>query len=346
MKIKHQILSLIFYVFFNPIIPDLQASTVPLLSSQGNNDSSSALEVAAVANQQPYKPEATEGAYSRLAITRLWSMIPLEVELTEKELLECNTFEEFDRERITGAIKSTDSRNRVYAKVDEAAASHIENYIVDFFPAQSGIHKDLAFILREYLPLGAEQQDNLLLNIGYTVRESQNIIEQSRRERKECQENCRNCCCNCLGISCICIGIPAIIVGALWARYSCGISPIANIQETCWQQPYLQCCGEQTMYGDPIPGVLDVDALNSRITEIAFKADCSWESKSIYGGGICAQTIDCATVNITSPSYYKNFDPCNLKSAKNRKHAVKPSFLARKIAMARDKQLKRKQHKK
>lgn len=325
---------------------DLQYRAIPLLSIESEDDSVN-IPIAAVPDPVPSAcdPETVndEEAYEKLDIVKQPHIVP-EITITDEELSACDIL--YNYTAVMGAIKdvkmfSHHCRNRIYLNIHKAHDNHINNYIISFFPAAAGIHADIAQTIKEYLPVGTHQKERIWNNVGHKLQELKTEIEN----RRENSRQNRKCCCRCCTSSCLVGTLAGAILGALWCRYRCGISMFADVQTTCWEQPNLQCCGEQTMYGDPIPGIDGLDALNERISEMARAAHCTNDLSIFNGGGICAQKMDCAAVNTTSPNYYKNFNPCGPKPANSSQHAIKPS-LARKIAMARDKQLKSKKNKK
>ena len=226
------------------------------------------------------------------------------------------------------------NQQQLRTRINKAIDTHRLTYLIDLFPLSSGINQDVSSIIHSYIPIRENQLARIYHHIYSTVEGLQKKIYKQIEEQKERRRACISCGGNVAGFICLAGVLVGSVMGGLAARYRCGISMSANLRKTCWQQPALQCCGEQIMYGDPIPGSYYLDALNSRISEIASKAGCTGDLSTFNGGGICAQEMDCAAVNTTSPSYYTNFNPCGKKKPTN----IKPSTLARRIAMARDKQ--------
>jgi hypothetical protein len=104
--------------------------------------------------------------------------------------------------------------------------------------------------------------------------------------------------------------------------YCPGITNIDRMDGQCWQASGLTCCSQPTvMQGDQMPGISSGEELHKSITNIMQRADCD-------SGIGCLQEIPCANLNTSSPLYYKNFDPCEIKpnvtTLRHRK--VKPSL--------------------
>lgn len=236
--------------------------------------------------------------------------------MDEKQNLEDRLLSEQSKPKIDVEIEI----ERTINAIEEGLSNEINTALFLIFPSE------LRSLILGYTKLSKEQKKKLI-------------------SKRVCRINTRQTVCGFTiagGALAFFAGLSTIVT--LFAQNPCHkvITADASWSNTCWKQKDFLCCdgyyidvdllyGDNTIFPDPKPGTQL--PLGDAISKLLQDGACDTSD-------ICPEFIDCSEVDKTSPSYYKNFNPCA------RPNNVKPSPLTRKIAMARDKQLKSKQHKK